>query len=328
MTKLRDKRALRKLPAEHPARLAALVKLLAVDLERLRAVEALAPHFADFDAAVERAERVLRLPQELEEAEQAEHAGALRKAVAVLKRGGVPKLAERHAPIDVTLACQAAEQSLLDAHAATIEQARDSWPSVRRQIIDDARQAHAAAAEAVQNAAAAVGKAQAAYGAVPALDADLLARDADKDAQARAEVRMGIPWYESTHSAAAPLRNAVIRDVRIPIAEVLQALEAAVADPDAALPAADWSPLNDPEHDARRDEPLNLEAGWVRAAVRRQSGTSCATCLQPNAEVVVEQAGALVLVHERCRDGKLTDGERRTAERLARYQRTGYPAQP
>ena len=105
---------------------------------------------------------------------------------------------------------------------------------------------------------------------------------------------------------------------------VVEALRLAVAAP-ADFERAEWLPPGDPEHDALRDTPLNLAATWVVRAVRQERGWTCAVCLQPQADTVVQDGSTLVLVHAKCGARAPSVKEKQHAERLAKMQAHGFP---
>jgi len=290
-----------------------------------------------FEAAVASARQKAA---KVEEAKQAQKAAAIRDvdaAAAAISAGKpTPKPSEAKAAEAVTstlVDTEGAARLIETAHDALIESVKDEWATWRSRLISEADSARLAAVGAMEKATAAVASARSLYAGVGSLDLGVLGRYPKIAEAVHAERRGGIEWYAST-CGPAPLVSVNMPNpkdkratVTLDLSKAAEALLLAVAEP-GDFTQAEWSPPDDPGHADLMAQPLDLDAPWVVAAVRRDWGSTCAICnLPPRADVVVEdeRGRGLVMVHASCR-GRKSDPAR--AERLAKMQRGGFPPSP
>ena len=151
--------------------------------------------------------------------------------------------------------------------------------------------------------------------------------------QVRGEKRSGIPWFESTH-VRTPLQNVVVTKGRgaARMLDVLDGLSKALAVD--AFPGADWCPPGDDEHADLLHQPLDPETSWVRCAIFRELGHSCAACARPCDTILPDGGGGFAVVHPGCvvKSSDPDERKRRAAEYLRRQRQTealvgGFPPQ-
>lgn len=320
----RDARDLQRLPAS-PVKLTRLLRLLSASVKELPLdANAPAPVSEAHKAYEAEAVRAQQAAGKVEAAEAEVKAAAIRDGAAAAEAMRVgkptPKPSQAKAAEAVASALvetQGAGQLLEEAHDRLVDAVREAWPTWRAQLVTDAASAHAAAAGALEKAAAAVGEARSLYAGVASLDLGVLGRYPKIAEAVTAERRGGLEWYAST-CGPTPL-----------VSVDVQAILLAVAEP-GDFTQAEWLPPGDPDHDALLNAPLDFEATWVKAAVRREWGSSCAVCHYPGADVVVEdeKGSGLVLVHAKCQSKDPDPKAKQRAERLAKMQRGGFPPSP
>lgn len=339
----RNARDLQHLPPS-PVKLTRLVRLFEASANELplnaNAPSPVTEAHAAFAAAVARAKQAAA---KVEAAEAETKAAAIRDVDAAAKALGAgkpkPKPSQAKAAEAVTSALvdtEGAAQLLEKAHDALIESVKDEWATWRSRLISEADAARKAAVGALEKATAAVAEARKLYAGVGSLDLGVLARYPKIAEAVTAERRGGIEWYSST-CGPAPLASVKVPDPRhkgetvtLDLSKAAEAILSAVAEPGDFTQADEWLPPSDAGHDALLSAPLDLEATWVKAAVRHDWGSSCAVCHYPGADTVQEQTGrGLVMVCAKCRDSKPNQNEQKRADRLAKMQgSTGFPPSP
>lgn len=339
----RNARDLQHLPPS-PVKLTRLVRLFEASVNELP-LDANAPApvssaHAAFEAAVARAKQKI---EQVESAEQAAKQAPAHDAAAAAEamRTGKPAPKASQVKADeafksALLDTEGAARLLETAHDALVEAVKDEWVTWRAQLISDADSARKAAVGAMEKATAAVAAARTLYAGVRGVDLGVLSRYPKILEAVSAERRGGLAWYSSTCNGQPPLQSVKVPDPRgkgatvtLDLSKAAESLLLAVAEPDDFTQADEWLPLDDAGHDALLSAPLDLEATWVKAAVRREWGSSCAVCHYPGADTVQELTGlGLVMVCAKCRDRKPDKAEQQRAERLAKASRNGYPENP
>lgn len=336
----RNARDLQNQPAS-PVKLTRLLRLLEASVNELplnaNAPAPVTEAHAAFEAAVARAKQV---SEQVETAEQAAKQAAAHdvEAAAEAMRAGKPKPKPSEAK-----AAEAVKSAKVDTDAAgslletaldrLVEAVKDEWPTWRAQLISDADSARKAAVGALEKATEAVAVARNLYAGVGSLDLGVLERYPKFLAAVQAERKGGLAWYASTCNGQPPLQSVRVpngkqKTVTLDLSKAAEAILLAVAEP-GDFARASWSPPSDAGHADLMAEPLDLSAPWVVTAVRRDWGSTCATCNLPGADTVEEQAGrGLVMVCAKCRDRKPDPAEQKRAERLAKMQAHGFPPSP